>query len=163
MVTTQPALHHYGSIDVRDGDGDSLINDVQVNEKTSRWMIGSVALLLCGVIAMSLRPVPEAAVSSNHKKDDVKILGKVYRSPSDTPHSFSQKVDHFDPHNHETFQQRYYRKSEYFKGPGHPIILVVGGEDALDDGMFYPFADTFLAERWGAYVLHPGKFVLIMP
>lgn len=149
--------HHYGSIDVRDdADDEVFVDELQTKKKQLPLMIGSAALLLCALMAVFLRPGSnEAGYQSVLTADDVEILGKVHRSPEDTPHEFSQKLDHFDPHNHATWQQRYYRKSEYFKGPGHPIFLVVGGEGALDNGMFYPFVDTYLAEKFGAYVLHP--------
>lgn len=52
-------------------------------------------------------------------------------------------------------QQRYYAQSKFWKGPGHPIFLVVGGEGGIDKGMFYRFVDQYLAEKFGAYVLHP--------
>lgn len=151
--------HHYGSIDVRNQtiDHDIVQQDVLNRKKpTVAWIFGSIALL-CGFLAIFLRPSATTTLPSHLVAGDVEILGKVMRSPGDTPHPFSQRVDHLDPNNLETFQQRHYRKSEFFRGPGHPIILVVGGEGALDEGMFYPFVDTFLAEKFGAYVLHPGE------
>jgi GNAT superfamily N-acetyltransferase len=67
-----------------------------------------------------------------------------------------QLVDHFDPsHHRKTWAQRYYAKRRYFRGPGHPIFLVIGGEGGNDYGMFYPFIERNLAAHFGAYVLHP--------
>lgn len=82
------------------------------------------------------------------------VLGRIHLPPGDIPHPFSQQVDHLDESNGETWQQRYYKKTEFFKGPGHPIFLVVGGEGTLENGMFYPFVDTHMAEKFGALVLH---------
>ena len=154
---------HYGSIGIPDEvvigglDGQEEAIPENPQKPSLPWIFGSI-LLLSGLVAIYLRPEAKSAIPVPKSIiDNVEILGKVHRSPADTPHAFSQRVDHLDPHNHETFQQRYYRKSEFFKGPGHPIILIVGGEGALDDGMFYPFIDTYLAERFGAYVLHPGE------
>jgi Serine carboxypeptidase S28 len=54
-----------------------------------------------------------------------------------------------------TWSQRYYAKKKYFRGPGHPILLVIGGQEGNDRGMLYPFVESVLADAFGAYVLHP--------
>jgi len=62
-----------------------------------------------------------------------------------------QLVDHFsDDDASSTWSNRYYKSTNYFRGPGHPIFLVVGGEGALDNGMLYPFVTQHLAPRFGA-------------
>ena len=64
-----------------------------------------------------------------------------------------QLVDHFsskDDNTSSTWSNRYYKSTNYFRGPGHPIFLVVGGEGALDNGMLYPFVTQHLAPRFGA-------------
>jgi len=63
-----------------------------------------------------------------------------------------QLVNHFDD-NKSTWSNRYYKSTNYFEGPGHPIFLVVGGEGALDHGMLYPFVTQHLAPRFGASVI----------
>ncbi|KAK6333710.1 hypothetical protein TWF730_003893 [Orbilia blumenaviensis] len=40
---------------------------------------------------------------------------------------FPQKVDHFDPSNNNTFQQRYWLSTHFYK-PGGPIFVLEGGE-----------------------------------
>lgn len=75
---------------------------------------------------------------------------------SNTPRFYTdQLVDHFDTSNTAKWSQRYYAKRIHFRGPGHPIFLVVGGEGANDVGMFYPFIEKVMAKQFGAYVLHP--------
>ena len=64
-----------------------------------------------------------------------------------------QLVDHFDENNTATWSNRYYQSNKYFKGAGHPIIIIVGGEGALDHGMLYPFVTEVLAKQFGAAVL----------
>ncbi|KAL3757170.1 hypothetical protein ACHAWU_004602 [Discostella pseudostelligera] len=64
-----------------------------------------------------------------------------------------QLVDHFDPSDTSTWSNRYYASTEYFKGPGHPIFLIVGGEGSLDHGMLYPFVTQHLAPYFGAAVI----------
>jgi len=63
-----------------------------------------------------------------------------------------QLVDHFGGNTSTTWSNRYYKSTNYFRGPGHPIFLVVGGEGALDR-MLYPFVTQHLAPRFGAAVI----------
>ncbi|KAK6534082.1 hypothetical protein TWF281_005420 [Arthrobotrys megalospora] len=44
-----------------------------------------------------------------------------------TQHWFPQKVDHFDPSNNNTFQQRYWISTHFYK-PGGPVFVLEGGE-----------------------------------
>ena len=48
------------------------------------------------------------------------------------------------------FAQRYYEKKSHFHGPGHPIFLIIGGEDPLE-GLLYPFVHQTLARHFHAY------------
>lgn len=64
-----------------------------------------------------------------------------------------QLINHFNGST-STWSNRYYQSTKYFKGPGHPIFLIVGGEDALD-GMLYPFVTRHLASHFGAAVVNP--------
>jgi pimeloyl-ACP methyl ester carboxylesterase len=75
----------------------------------------------------------------------------------DKEHFFhAQLIDHnldIDaPSNH--FSQRYYEKEDYFAGPGHPIMVIVGGEADLW-GILYPFVSENLAQDLGAFTLCP--------
>lgn len=63
-----------------------------------------------------------------------------------------QLVDHFNGDT-STWSNRYYKSTNHFLGPGHPIFLIVGGEGALDNGMLYPFVTQHLAPRFGAAVI----------
>eukprot|EP00580_Thalassiosira_gravida_P006093 CAMPEP_0201631238 /NCGR_PEP_ID=MMETSP0493-20130528/5284_1 /ASSEMBLY_ACC=CAM_ASM_000838 /TAXON_ID=420259 /ORGANISM="Thalassiosira gravida, Strain GMp14c1" /LENGTH=574 /DNA_ID=CAMNT_0048102541 /DNA_START=159 /DNA_END=1883 /DNA_ORIENTATION=+ len=64
-----------------------------------------------------------------------------------------QLVNHFDKTDTSTWSNRYYKSTNYFEGPGHPIFLIVGGEGALDHGMLYPFVTQHLAPHFGAAVI----------
>jgi hypothetical protein len=66
-----------------------------------------------------------------------------------------QTVDHFDPDDLRTYNQRYYKKSKHFGGPGHPILLIMGGESALEPPMLYPYVHEGLASTFGAFVVSP--------
>ena len=56
-----------------------------------------------------------------------------------------------------TFQQRYYRNDTAFRGPGSPIICIIGGEGGVPPslGFFYPWVVYDLASKFGALVLQP--------
>lgn len=71
-----------------------------------------------------------------------------------------QLVDHYRFHNRETtpgnnattWSQRYFDDDTYFKGPGHPIFIILGGEDAMER-IIYPFVSQHLARRFSAYTM----------
>ena len=66
-----------------------------------------------------------------------------------------QKIDHMDPNNDKEYSHRFYKISRHFKGPGHPILLIMGGEDILELPMLYPWVNTGLAKEFGAFVVNP--------
>ena len=77
------------------------------------------------------------------------------KSEGETEHFYKdQLVDHFKKKNKNTYTQRYYKSEKYFKGPGHPIFLIIGGEDDAVD-LLYPYVYDKLASHFKAFVLHP--------
>jgi Serine carboxypeptidase S28 len=72
------------------------------------------------------------------------------------PFFFDQQViDHeLGPDASGTWSQRYYENSNYWRGPGHPIFVIFGGEGTLQK-ILYPFVSRILAERFGAVTLNP--------
>ena len=142
--------------DTNDVTHESSLSTTRSN--TRRCQASGPILLALGIAFLfvaGLYSTTTFTTSTTTTNDNTTLLQKVHRSPGDTPHYFSQKVDHFDSSNTDTWQQRYFVETKFFRGPGHPIILVVGGEGGIDTGMFYPFVDQYLAEEWGALVLHP--------
>ena len=98
--------------------------------------------------------------------DDIPMLGRVQKGKllkENHPHFMNVPVNHFENdktnntnnHTTTTYKHRYYVKDTYFQGPGHPIILEVGGEEPNNYGFFYNFIDIDLAQELGALVLHP--------
>ena len=65
---------------------------------------------------------------------------------------YHQRVDHFDRSNRATYAQRYFEDSSFFGGPGYPIFVVMGGEDAVE-GIVYPWISRSLAEKFGALTI----------
>jgi pimeloyl-ACP methyl ester carboxylesterase len=60
-----------------------------------------------------------------------------------------------EQHSLATYSHRYYKKSQHWGGPGYPILMVLGGEDALDLPMLYPFVHEGLAKQFSALVVSP--------
>lgn len=60
-----------------------------------------------------------------------------------------QTVDHFDDSNDATFDQKYLLFEKFWKGPGHPILFILGGEEPLED-LITPFVYYYMAKDLGA-------------
>lgn len=146
---------HYGSIeegrgnggkefevsrqDSTDSTGDAKYNHHRAFLKR-RWVQVSIAAFLGAVIFFSMAP----RRPSYHYK----------RVAPDEPLFFhDQLVDHNDE-SAGKYSQRYYESTDHFKGPGHPIFIILGGEDELDQ-ILYPFISDTLGRRFGAYTVNP--------
>ncbi|RFU34920.1 hypothetical protein B7463_g1407, partial [Scytalidium lignicola] len=74
---------------------------------------------------------------------------------------FTQILDHNDP-SKGTFQQRYIWTSEYWNGPGSPVVLFTPGETSADGYDFYLINTTivgrFAQEIGGAALLLEHRF-----
>ncbi|KAL3918899.1 MAG: hypothetical protein SGILL_004026 [Bacillariaceae sp.] len=64
-------------------------------------------------------------------------------------HWLDQTVDHFDDSSDDTFKQKYFTYNKFWKGPGHPIFFVLGGEDPMDN-LITAFAYITMAKKFGA-------------
>jgi lysosomal Pro-X carboxypeptidase len=160
MQAEQQRLLKYGAISVTiDNEtveeqscptASERLQDVYQRQPRKRaWLMGATGGLL--LIAF-------AVVFGNNKTDSSSLLSfisrKEYVAPENRPLFYSdQPVDHFNDFDTRTWSNRYYESTKYFKGAGHPIFMVVGGEGALDHGMLYPFVTEVLAKRFGAAVL----------
>ena len=92
------------------------------------------------------------------------LAGGARAIPSE-PHYFDdQRIDHFGTST-ATFSQRYYSSDKHFKGAGHPIFVIIGGEGAVppSTGLFYPFVVDDLAERYSALVVEPEQCAPTQP
>jgi len=137
----------YGAVGIENYvETDPLTAPREDHESTScgkplAWIIGIGALLTLVL----------HSVGGNHTTPA--LMGSSL-PPEDRQHFYKdQLVDHFDESNDATWSNRYYKSTKYFQGAGHPIIIIVGGEGALDHGMLYPFVTEVLAKRFGAAVL----------
>jgi hypothetical protein len=112
--------------------------------------MAGVALLYC-IGTVSLPSVPAMILGSD--ENNLPSHHKKKKENKPQPHYYDhQTVDHFNKHDSRTFSNRYFVDDVFFEGPGHPIFVVLGGEDALD-GLLYPFVFRHLAQTFGAITL----------
>jgi pimeloyl-ACP methyl ester carboxylesterase len=151
----QPQQHHHPP------------NDREIHvQRASRFlfMLTFVAIALFGAITTgdfvgdtrdaNLTMSASTSISSSRGHDLKSVLvGKHY----DNRELFfdNQALDHFQDGNKHTFSQRFYKRSKYWKGPGYPILVIMGGEGSLDLPMLYPYVNKGLAKEFHAFVMSP--------
>jgi hypothetical protein len=146
----------YGSIDTKDVDVFERIDEQALQRKGVRRISDIIVcatgiFTFAGLIAATstlgwLSPFSMQILSSpsqEHENNDEETIERF----------FKQRLDHFDSDCNKTWLNRYYQSTKYFGGPGKPIFMVIGGEDAMDDGMYYPFVNEYLAKQFQAAVI----------
>mmetsp|Transcript_24688 Transcript_24688/g.53252 ORF Transcript_24688/g.53252 Transcript_24688/m.53252 type:complete len:407 (+) Transcript_24688:170-1390(+) len=126
---------------------DSLPSDKASEGLLSPWARATAALSIVLIVALSYRNSFNSKPSINLALSD-----EDFHDQDEAQFYDDQLVDHFNGDT-STWSNRYYKSTNYFKGPGHPIFMVVGGEGALDHGMLYPFVTQHLAPYFGAAVI----------
>lgn len=116
-------------------------NDDKLVIDSGRWAwLVSSALALLAILLVVVHPT----------KED--LIRHIELYSSEPFFYMDQLIDHnaspIAPNN--KFSQRYYEKKSHFHGPGHPIFLIIGGEDPLE-GLLYPFVHHTLAHHFHAY------------
>lgn len=147
------------SVDNTDGAGRKRIEHrhFSVTKATGRAVLYITSLLLLLLFAYGKYQGSYPPLHSN-----MPMLGESQSSMDttsiedgmNTPRFYNdQLVDHFNTKDKRKWSNRYYKSTKFFNGPGHPILLVVGGEGGLNHGMLYPFVTEVLASKFGAAVL----------
>lgn len=109
--------------------------------------------LVRAVAALSMVLIVVLSTRGSSKKPHAHIINeKDFHDEDQELFYDEQLVNHFNG-DKSTWSNRYYKSTNYFKGPGHPIFMIVGGEGALDSGMLYPFITQHLAPHFGAAVI----------
>jgi hypothetical protein len=173
QVATVSMSRHYGSIPAVQALNDiTPVEDAKVQNQRSKIVISlmvALAVLGYGGSKAFSGQQGQAVASENvyQTASNAGILGSPKKSVllddtlDATPLWHDQFLDHIgeDTEHHgdeiDTYQQRYLKKSKHWKGPGHPILVVMGGEGSLDPPMLYEFVHEGLAEEFGAFVLSP--------
>lgn len=169
--------HGYGSIPaIKNANGDSngngLDNSVKNRSRRIKWVVSSVMALavlgyagfktfsgdsgevmdydLANVDTESPKIVvsPKKGVLLDNTLDSTSLWHKQYMD------HMGEDTEHYGP-KLDTYNQRFLKKSTHFKGPGHPILVIMGGEGSLDPPMLYQFVNDGLTEEFGAFVLSP--------
>jgi hypothetical protein len=133
---------------------DGLIVTEQINKTVAFMKQHKRGLLLLAITTLLLIAAPVYLWSDNNDENDKPSSAVISKDHNESEALFynEQIIDHFG--DDKTFwSHRYYKSTKHFGGPGHPILLVVGGEGSLDHGMLYPFVTDVLAERFGAAVV----------
>ncbi len=126
-----------------------------------------ITIMLLGMVLLLQLPRPRDALSNMLPDED---LDTVYDSSTilldeafddKALYYDDQRIDHLHNEYSErgpemgTYSQRYYKRSKHFRGPGSPILLIMGGEAALELPMLYPFVNEGLSSEFGAFVVSP--------
>ncbi|KAL7432841.1 hypothetical protein ACHAXH_006104 [Discostella pseudostelligera] len=140
----------YGAIDGYESNAAS-VGSQQHPHRSKHWIIIAgvvlcLVVLLTNLLALASNAFPPNTVIGTDDDDDITDENRAL-------FYHDQFVDHFNPSVTSTWSNRYYASTEYFKGPGHPVFLIVGGEGSLDHGMLYPFVTQHLAPYFGAAVI----------
>ena len=96
--------------------------------------------------------ISTSVIGSRHQVNNI-LLDSEYDEKELYFHE--QLIDHMSKKHKKTYPQRYYKKSKYWKGPGYPILFLVGGEASLEPPMLFPFVNEGLAKEFNAYVVSP--------
>mmetsp|Transcript_58686 Transcript_58686/g.143524 ORF Transcript_58686/g.143524 Transcript_58686/m.143524 type:complete len:569 (-) Transcript_58686:315-2021(-) len=138
-------------------DGDSAAT---TNRRRKMYLAGGLGLLvvLVGAVKMYNSNSPSSSSSPLTMKvvkgGDVLLPDGKHDESADhlVGKFFDQKVDHFDPNNNDTFPNQYMSFEKFFKGPGHPIFFILGGEDPLTN-LITPNVYYYMSEYFGAAAL----------
>ncbi|KAL3758756.1 hypothetical protein ACHAWU_001772 [Discostella pseudostelligera] len=147
----------YGAIDGYESVGTQPQQHNPAERSRSKPWIIIAGVVLCIVVIFNNPWASSSAslhlVPNNLDSDDDDAASADFTDENRALFYHDQLVDHFNASDTSTWSNRYYASTEYFKGPGHPIFLIVGGEGSLDHGMLYPFVTQHLAPYFGAAVI----------
>lgn len=142
----------YGAVPQGDADT-SVVVEHQSSGFLKKFGIASAGLLVVAVAAF--HPFFSSSSSSSlPEAQSVNVLGSAKKELKDwqTPLFYTdQFVDHFSEDT-GVWPNRYYVGEEHWKGPGSPLIVIMGGEGEVPE-VLYPYVMDILAPKLGAYVL----------
>ena len=108
------------------------------NSKHILVSLAAVSFLIFGTFAL------------HHNLEGASLFGQI--KDEDKPRFYNnQLIDHNDVDS-STYAQKYYEKTDLFGGPGHPIFVILGGEDAVDQ-ILYPYISQIVAEAFSGFTI----------
>ena len=148
----------YGAIDGFEPVSTHPTHPTHHRPRSRPWIIIAgvvlcVGVLITNLLALASDSFPSIPINNDDDNTDTENAPANDNDENRALFYHDQLVDHFDPSVTSTWSNRYYASTEYFKGPGHPVFMIVGGEGSLDHGMLYPFITQHLAPRFGAAVI----------
>jgi Serine carboxypeptidase S28 len=149
--------NQYGSIaqsDGSSGNGQVYSNGRASSSSSSKSRIViaiiAVAAAVAGGYAYFNKSEKEEETESYIRDDDA----HVGLTAEDIPEMYyDEQLIYHDQPEKGFFSQRYYEVKDYFKGPGHPLFIIMAGEDDLDE-ILYPFVWKTMGKKYGAYSIN---------
>ena len=166
-LMNNPQVHHpslnYGSISEQDEVQDSIWDEPDVPmektitspKATRRYcLVGILIILGCLLVATLVGKVESRNQRVGWTKQEQSDTTTITTTtpPFQLCHLSGQKLNHFDQTCNITWTQPYFVSDQYFGGPGSPILVILGGEDPVNN-ILYPFVSERLAQEFQAYVI----------
>ena len=136
-------------------------DEEEPSQSTAKVLLICLSVLAFAfILALGFEPEAEHShlktASTSGEKYAAAVMGKPHTKVDEryVQRFFDKQiVNHFSDKEDEYWSHRYFQSTEYFKGPGHPIFLIICGEEHIDYGMLYPFIHQTLAKKFGAAVV----------
>lgn len=136
----------------------SVIPCYEASSNGAKGIYFSVGLGLCWAVLALLFAFTDSTgrtpVLEQQQQATLELVASTNNQQQTQAKFFEQQIINHNNHPSGTFRQRYYENFDYWKGPGHPILLILGGEGSLER-MLYPFVSEVLAEQFGAVTFNP--------
>jgi hypothetical protein len=149
----------YGSIG---GAGPELEVDIEGSETDGLLSSPSIKnhhkKLVCQIGVAVIVAIAFVFLQPRHTDPESSIKYRPSYSPDgkrefETPRYYiDQIVDHNDPETSSTYRQKFFANPDFHGGPGHPIFVIIGGEDVVNF-ILYPFVSETLARKHSAYTM----------
>jgi hypothetical protein len=136
-----------------DGEGsetDGLLSSPSIKKYDKKIFCQIGVAVIVVILFVSLRPGHTSPKSSFKYRPSYSPDGK--REPETPRYYMDQIVDHNNPETSSTYRQKYFANPDFHGGPGHPIFVIMGGEDVINY-ILYPFVSETLAKKHSAYTM----------
>jgi hypothetical protein len=155
---------HYGSVEPHSHPHNSHLSSTEQHSllrasppawNTGMQWLSSKAKYILALVAVGLFAYWMVPRDSNQIPRDENDDYNGPRFPTTVKRYYKEQTfDHFqnDGKYKKTWKQRYYEDREFFAGPGYPIFIILGGEDAVHR-ILYPFISRVLGDRFAAHTV----------
>jgi hypothetical protein len=137
-------------IDRGGSETDGLLSSASIKSHHKKMFCQIGVAVIVGIAFVCLRPGHTYPNSSIKYRPSYSPDGK--REPETPRYYMDQIVDHNNPETSSTYRQKYFANPDFHGGPGHPIFVIMGGEDVINY-ILYPFVSETLARKHSAYTM----------